>query len=295
MKIDIAVSKYLDYLMIEKGLSKLTLYSYSLDLISYFAFYNTYNDTNELKSSDLNDYISFLSVNEYSISSISRKVSVIKNFYLFLVNEEINMDLTLKYELPKRGNHLPSFLTLEEVENLLNCFLVKENDFTTLRNRAMVEIMYSSGLRVSELLSLKLKDINFINGIIRIKGKGNKERSIPIGEYALDYLKLYLNNGKNKLRITQNSEYLFINKNGKPLSRQYFFKLIVSKAKEANIYKSISPHTLRHSFATHLLENGADLRVVQEILGHSNVQTTQIYTHISTKRIISAYDNYLKR
>ena len=162
------------------------------------------------------------------------------------------------------------------------------------RDRAMLEVMYSSGLRISELLSLKLKQINYERGTIRIVGKGNKERIVPIGDYALEFLNIYLEGGRRK-NVNRNSEFLFLNRYGEPLSRVYFFKQVKKYAEQANIKVEISPHTLRHCFATHMLENGAELRAVQEMLGHANIATTQIYTNISSKRILSAYDLYSKR
>ena len=163
-----------------------------------------------------------------------------------------------------------------------------------IRDRAMLELMYSSGMRVSELLSLQINKINFSKGIIKIVGKGNKERYVPVGDFAIEYIDKYVN-GPRKQNIGKRSKYLFLNRYGKPLSRQYFFLQVKKYASEANIEQSISPHTLRHCFATHMLENGAELRAVQELLGHSNISTTEIYTNISTKRILSAYDLYSKR
>jgi integrase/recombinase XerD len=163
-----------------------------------------------------------------------------------------------------------------------------------IRDRAMLEVMYASGLRVSELCSLKLGEVNLINHLLTIYGKGNKQRSVPLSSFAGDYLQKYLD-GPRARNKGRSSEYVFLNRNGKPISRVYFFTQIKKYAKKAGIETPISPHTLRHCFATHLLENGADLRSVQEMLGHSKIATTQIYTHVSSKRIMSAYDLYSKR
>ena len=193
---------------------------------------------------------------------------------------------------PKGSKKLPVCISIEEVEALLNAPDLDKNEGQ--RDRAMLEVMYSSGLRISELLNLTMRQINFQRGMLRIVGKGNKERIVPIGDYALEYLNKYITEGRRK-NINKNSDYVFLNRYGEPLSRVYFFKQVKKYAKEAGIKEEISPHTLRHCSATHMLENGAELRAVQEMLGHANIATTQIYTNISSKRILSAYDLYSKR
>ncbi len=224
-----------------------------------------------------------------SASTILRRLSATRNFFLFLSSEKI-IDLDIpKLKGPKLPKKLPLVMTEEEVDGLLEAPDMRKKG--GIRDRAMLEVMYSSGLRVSELVSLKLKQIDFENGTITIIGKGDKQRSIPIGEFALEYLSKYIDEVRSKSRFRK-SNYVFLNKNGEPISRIYFWKQIKAYAEKAGIDKDISPHTLRHCFATHLLENGADLRMVQEMLGHSNIATTQIYTHVSSKRIMSAYDKY---
>lgn len=292
MKINDCLSSFFQFLEVEKGLSQNTLEAYNVDLREFFEFYkDTIKDSDDLKGEDINSYVIDLSINGYSTSSISRKISAIKNFYMFILDEQINTNIELNITTPKKEKHLPSFLSVEEVESLLDApDLSKINE---LRDKAMLEVMYSSGLRVSELINLKKENVNFIQKIIKVTGKGNKQRSVPIGDFAMDYLAQYL----SKIRFNskmRDSKYIFLNKNGQRISRQYFFTRLKYYADKAGIYKSISPHTLRHCFATHLLEAGADLRLVQEMLGHSKIETTQIYTHISTKRIISAYDLYNK-
>ena len=227
-----------------------------------------------------------------SVPTILRRISSTKNFYLFLENERIISFQIDNLDKPKGSKKLPICISVEEVEALLNQPDLSKPEGQ--RDRAMLEVMYSSGLRVTELISLKVKQINFARGIIKIVGKGDKERIVPIGDYALEYLNKYLNDGRRK-NINRNSDYLFLNRYGEPVSRVYFFKQVKKYALEAGIEAEISPHTLRHCFATHMLENGAELRAVQEMLGHTNIATTQIYTNISSKRILSAYDLYSKR
>ena len=230
--------------------------------------------------------------NQLSVPTILRRISSTMNFYLFLEREHI-IDFVVKdFDRPRKMKNLPKIISVEQVEDLLNApDLSKDEGF---RDRTMLELMYCSGLRVSELLSLKVKQINLEKQIIDVIGKGSKQRKVPVGEYALDFVKQYIeehrihNPGKK-------SNYLFLNRYGKPLSRQYFFLQIKKYAKEAGIEEDISPHTLRHCFATHMLENGAELRALQEMLGHTNLSTTQIYTNISTKRILDAYDLFTKR
>ena len=227
-----------------------------------------------------------------SVPTILRRISCTKNFYLFLENERVISFQIDNLDKPKGSKKLPICISVEEVEALLNQPDLSKPEGQ--RDRAMLEVMYSSGLRVTELISLKVKQINFARGIIKIIGKGDKERIVPIGDYALEYLSKYLNDGRRKNK-NRNSDYLFLNRYGEPVSRIYFFKQVKKYAQEAGIDVEISPHTLRHCFATHMLENGAELRAVQEMLGHTNIATTQIYTNISSKRILSAYDLYSKR
>lgn len=292
MRISDSLVKFINYISIEKGLSKNTIEAYLSDLNSFFAFTNPVQDTEELTDQNIEDYILNLSTKGFSVSSILRIVSSIRQYYTFLLENDLNSKIKLNIISPKHEKHLPIYLSIEEVETLLNTPNIE--NYGELRDKAMLETMYSSGLRVSELVNLKLNDINFQEKMIKILGKGSKERIIPIGDYAMDFILLYMNKVRNLTRY-KTSKYLFLNHFGKPISRQYFFKQVKKYALRSNINKNISPHTLRHSFATHLLENGADLLMVQKMLGHSNIETTQIYTQITAKRIISAYDKYSKR
>ena len=293
MDVNNALDKYINYISIEKGLSKNTIESYLNDIIKFLNFYNEKTDTSEFLDDDIEDYVLNLSTSGMSVSSILRIISSIKGFYVYLISEQLNNKIKLNLIIPKNEKHLPSVLTEQEVNDLLEQPDIKKPN--ELKDKAMLELMYSSGLRVSELINLKLSNINFPEKILKVTGKGSKERIVPIGDFAMEYLLLYMNRVRNISRF-KNSNYLFINtKTGKPYSRQSFFKKIKYYAMMAGITKKVSPHTLRHSFATHLLENGADLIMVQKMLGHTNIETTQIYTQVTTQRIISAYDKYSKR
>lgn len=293
MDVNNALDKYINYISIEKGLSKNTIESYLNDIIKFLNFYNEKTDTSEFSDDDIEDYVLNLSTSGMSVSSILRIISSIKGFYVYLISEKLNNKIKLNLIIPKNEKHLPSVLTEQEVNDLLEQPDIKKPN--ELKDKAMLELMYSSGLRVSELINLKLSNINFPEKILKVTGKGSKERIVPIGDFAMEYLLLYMNRVRNISRF-KNSNYLFINtKTGKPYSRQSFFKKIKYYAMKAGITKKVSPHTLRHSFATHLLENGADLIMVQKMLGHTNIETTQIYTQVTTQRIISAYDKYSKR
>ena len=293
MEISDAIESFQQYLLAEKGLSKQTVTSYSRDLKRFFDYFIDKRTIDDLYSYDLEEFLQHeLKTEEIEIATALRRLSSTRQFYLFLKKEGHFKGDIPDVEAPKKPTKLPNCLSVEEVENLLNAPDVEKPD--GLRDRAMLETMYASGLRVSELLSLERRQVNYTKAIVSVFGKGSKERKVPLGDFAIEYIKRYVNEVRCK-NTGSDSKYLFLSKYGKPLSRQYFFKQIKKYALEAGIQTPISPHTLRHCFATHLLENGAQLRAVQEMLGHTNIATTQIYTHISTKRILSAYDLYIKR
>ena len=291
MTLNEASDLYFQYLRVEKGVSSETIRNYEYDLKLFFDALHK-ETTKDLKSGDIQEFTRIQTQNMLSIPTILRRISSTKNFYLFLKKERIITFQIDSLEKPKGSKKLPVCISIEEVEALLD-----QPDITKpegQRDKAMLEILYSSGLRISELLSLKTNQINSERGIVKIVGKGNKERIVPVGDYALEYLNKYINEGRRK-NPKRGSEFLFLNRYGEPVSRVYFFLQVKKYAKQAGIQVEISPHTLRHCFATHMLENGAELRVVQEMLGHANIATTQIYTNISSKRILSAYDLYSKR
>ena len=292
MEIVDAIDLYNQYLLVERGLSKQTVKNYLDDLKLFFNLFNDYKYVEDLTSGDINVFL----VNEISsgksISTALRRLSSIKGFFYFLKRDGYFKGDIPEVEAPKKPSRLPVCLSLEEVEALLDAPNLKTD--TGIRDKAMLELMYASGLRVSELLSLERKNLNISKGIVLIFGKGAKERKVPVGEFAMEYIVNYLNSVRKKYD-KKSSKYLFLNRKGDPISRVFFFKQIRKYALEAGIDKVISPHTLRHCFATHMLEGGAQLKAVQEMLGHTNIATTQIYTHVSTKRILSVYDMHMKK
>lgn len=292
MKLDDAIDMFFQYLTVEKGVSKQTLSAYADDLKQFFAVFKDKHSTDDLLVSDLTDFIKIQSKMNRANATILRRLSSTKHFYRFLEKEKILNDSVPRIDSPRAIKKLPVTLSVEEVEALLEAPDLEKPE--GLRDKAMLELMYSSGLRVSELIDLERSNVNFQHGIITIYGKGNKERRVPIGEFALEYLVKYLEDVRVN-NVGKDTKFLFLNRYGKPLSRQYFFRQVKKYATYAGIKEDISPHTLRHSFATHMLDNGAELRAVQEMLGHQNIATTQIYTHVSSKRILSAYDLYTKR
>lgn len=287
-----AIDLYNQYLLVEKGLSKITLKNYMDDLNLFFTYFPDKKKVEDLYSTDLYDFLRLELSSGKATSTALRRLSSVKGFYRFLGKEGY-----LKIEMPeidpiKRPSRLPTCLSEEEVDDLLNMPDITKKD--GLRDKAMLETMYACGLRVSELISLEINKVNLYYHIISISGKGAKQRNVPLGEEAESWIKKYLNEVRNKSK-GKNSKYLFLTKYGKPLSRQYFFKEIKRYAEMANIDKPVSPHTLRHSFATHLLEHEAELRTVQELLGHTNIATTEIYTHVSSKRVRNVYDTLMKK
>ena len=289
MSINNLIDEFLRYLKIDKGYSINTIESYKRDL-EKFSVFNKDKDINKINSNDLKNYVKYLNSEGLNDKSISRNISCIKSFYKFLViNKYISDNISDGIYIPKVKKSLPSTLSEEDVINLLD---IKLTDNYSYRNKAMLELMYATGLRVSELVNLKLQDIDLTNDIIRTFGKGSKERVIPIGDYAKEYLEKYLYEYRGSMLKGRQVEYVFLNNHGNGLTRQAFFKIIKRIAKEKRIDKELSPHTLRHSFATHMLKYGADLRTIQELLGHSDISTTQIYTHISREQLKENYDSF---
>lgn len=289
------LEKYQIYLLtIKQKEEETTVSSYIEDIYKYLE----YMENNKIKTAlnieyqDITKYLKYLDNNNYETSSIIRKIVSIKLFHKYLSLEYKIKDISSKIINPKLKRKLPNILTIEEVDNLLD---IKLNTSFDYRNKAMLELMYSSGLRVSELVDLKLNNIDLDNGYVRCLGKGKKERIIPIGEIAIEYLKKYINEYRNSMKKGYYTENVFLNNHGKNITRQGFFLIIKNIAKEKNINKNITPHMLRHSFATHLLNNGANLRTIQEMLGHSSITTTQIYTNVSNDIIKENYEIYKRR
>lgn len=271
-----------------------TVNSYSEDIYKYLEYMESKNISSALDISynNLLDYLKYLDDNKYEVSSVARKIVSIKAFHKYLSENYNVIDISTKINTPRFYRKLPNILTIEEVDNLLNIKLDTPFDY---RNKAMLELMYSSGLRVSELINLELSDIDLNNNYVRCFGKGSKERIVPIGEYSSKYLSIYINEYRDSMKKSYYTEKIFLNNHGKEMTRQGFFKIIKKIAKDKDINKNITPHMLRHSFATHLLNNGADLRTIQEMLGHSSISTTQIYTNVTNDILKENYDLYKRR
>ena len=283
------IEEFLRYLLIDKGYSQNTINSYRVDLEKFINF-NKNTDINNISNDDLKKYIKYLKNEKLNEKSISRNISCLKSFYKFLVIEKyVSRNPSDSISIPKVKKSLPKILTEDEVLNLLD---IELTDNFSYRNKAMLELMYATGLRVSELVDLKLQDVDLNQDIIRTMGKGSKERIIPIGDYAKEYLEKYIYEYRGTMLKKTINEYLFLNNHGNKMTRQGFFKIIKKIAKEKGIDKDLSPHTLRHSFASHLLKYGADLRTIQELLGHSDISTTQIYTHITNEELKKNYENF---
>lgn len=279
---------FIEYLYIDKGYTKNTCSSYGFELEKFALFLKKNHFNLNLNQENLEDYIHTLQGE--SARSISHNISCLRSFYKFLlINHYVKENPLEEIPIPKQPKKLPKVLSIEEIDLLLD---ISIKDAFSARNKAILELMYASGLRVSEIVNLKVGDIDFEMSIVRTMGKGNKERIVPIGDYALNALHIYLYEYRNQLLIKGWNDYLFINNHGTGLTRQAIFKMIQSLAKEKGIETSFSPHTLRHSFATHLLQNGANLRDIQEMLGHSSLSTTQIYTHVSNEKLESDYKSF---
>ncbi len=283
------INSFIDVLWLEEGLSKNTQVAYRRDLSLFACWLNDRKlDLQHCEAEDVRCYLSWRVQESLSPASTSRFISSARRFFRFLVRETILLeDPMLRIELPRKGRPLPKTLSEMDVEALLNA-----PDLNTVlgsRDRAMLELLYATGLRVSELVSLHLGQVNLHHGVIRVSGKGEKERLVPIGEEAISYLKRFLR-GDRELLVTELClEVVFPSKQGKEMTRQTFWHRIKRYAVEAGIEKPISPHVLRHAFATHLINHGADLRVVQMMLGHSDLSTTQIYTHVAQQRLQSLH------
>lgn len=281
------IEEFLLYLKIDKKYSDNTIMSYGNDLKKYEAFMKKRNiEIDDISKKDIEEYLDELKNHKISVSSISHTISTIRSFYKFLAinQKQIRNPIDL-IERPKMGRRIPKVLSEEEVGTLLDISLENPFDY---RNKAMLELMYAAGLRVSELVSLTIYSIDLEEDVVRVKGKGSKERMVPIGDMAISSIKEYLQVRPSFLKKGP-TDYLFLNNHGQKLTRQGFFKMIKKLAEEKGIITEFSPHTLRHSFASHLRKYGADLRTIQEFLGHSDISTTQIYTHIENEEMKSTY------
>jgi integrase/recombinase XerD len=290
-----AVRNYLSYLAVERGLSRNTVDAYERDVRDFLTFLDgSHRDLQQADREALLEYIQQLYV-RLSARSVMRKVAALRSFFRFLLLDGfIFHDPTETLETPKTWRSLPKYLTVDEVNHLL-----QQPDLGTLqgiRDRAMLEVLYATGLRVSELVRLRLSDLNFEVGFLRTLGKGAKERIVPIGDSAIEATSTYLKQAYPKYKSKNPSTpFLFLSQKGGAMTRQNFWVLVEKYGKQVGLASRLSPHVLRHSFATHLLENGADLRAVQLMLGHADISTTQIYTHVTRERLRKVYQKYHPR
>jgi len=277
------VKYFIQYINYQKNYSHYTVYAYSSDLNQFISFIN--RNVEAIDSESIRKYLFYLKEKNYHPRSIGRKIACLKSFFGFLVRKGYaKTNPTLLILSPKMPERLPVFLTIEEVERILNAANNKSQ--TGLRDRAIMELLYSTGIRVGELVSLRMEDINITDETIKVKGKGGKERVVPVGSYALNHLFEYFEKRDSR------AGYVFLNKKNQRLTTRSVERMVKKYAKIAGINKKITPHIFRHSFATHMLDRGADLRTVQEMLGHSDITTTQTYTHITIRRLKDLYEKH---
>ncbi len=282
------INDFLLYLEMDLNYSKNTINTYqnNLSILSN----NINKDLLKLSSKDIEHFISSLNLES---SSISNYLSSFKTFYNYYIKiGMLKENPILLIDSPKLKKHLPTYLTIDEIDKLLN---IEIKDAFSARNKSLLELLYATGLRISELVNLEFKNIDLNDCIVRIMGKGSKERIVPINDTAIKYLKIYVKDYRHCLVKKEQNNYVYLNNHGKKMTRQGVFKMLKKRTLEANIKKDVSPHTLRHSIATHMLENGADLRIIQEFLGHESISTTQIYTHLSNQKLKSDYMEYFPR
>ncbi|MBQ7241086.1 MAG: site-specific tyrosine recombinase XerD [Bacilli bacterium] len=287
---DELISEFLSYLELDLNYSNNTINSYDNDLKR---FENYFKNKNILKL-NVNDLLKFVSsLKDLSPASVSHMISTLKTFYSYYIKiDKIKVNPTDALKSPKLGLHLPEYLTEDEIDKLLD---IEVTDPFSARNKAILELMYATGLRISEVISLEFKNIDMEECIVRVMGKGSKERIVPINDYALNALNTYIEEYRPLMIKKEVNNYIFLNNHGKQMTRQGVFKMIKQECLKKGINKDISPHTIRHTFATHLLLNGADLRIIQELLGHSDISTTQIYTHLTNEELYNDYKKYFPR
>jgi len=294
--LDIFVDQYISYLVFEKGLSEKTIESYSSDLSNYLEFLKQ-KGIKDIKQADtplILKHLIALRESGLGSKSCARHLITLRGFHKFLAQEKIlEFDPAKLVDLPKSGLKLPDVLSVSEVNLLLN--IPDSNTVLGKRNSAMLELLYAAGLRVSELVNLRFLDVNIEACFVRVMGKGSKERIVPFGLYAKNKIDDYINNSRPLLLKNRISKYLFVARAGKPMTRQGFWKLLKQYVKQAGIKKKVTPHSLRHSFASHLLEGGADLRTVQVMLGHVDISSTQIYTHVARDHLRKIHEKYHPR
>ena len=282
------LENYRNYLKYERAYSDNTVGAYMNDLNKYEEFLK--KDILESDTEDLERYLKY--IKNLESTTVAHKITSIKSYFNYNIKREIvSVNPADKVSRPKLTKHLPEYLTEEEVGKLLDVEVKSPYDY---RNKTILELLYSSGIRISELVNIKTPNYDSEECLIRIMGKGSKERIVPLGDYAVNIMNDYMNNYRPLIN-KKHTDYVFINNRGDKISRQFIFKVIKKEALKKGIKKDISPHTLRHTFATHLLKNGADLRIIQELLGHENISTTQIYTHVTNNKLKSDYETYFPK
>jgi integrase/recombinase XerD len=288
------VRAFLDYCRVEKGLAANSLAAYRRDLLRFCAWCPGGTDAGMLRPEDIRSYLDSLYEAKLSSRSIARHLTTLRNLYRFLLREgRTTVDPTSALTNPKQWSNLPKYLSLEDVDRLLQA--PDPSTLQGVRDRAMLELLYATGLRVSELCLLRMTDWNATLGVIHVTGKGNKQRLVPVGRSALAAVGVYLDTNRPQLLKGRPSPYLFVTARGGPMTRQGFWKLLTGHGKKVGIFRRLTPHVVRHSFATHLLERGADLRSVQSMLGHADISTTQIYTHVLQSRLRQVVDAHHPR
>lgn len=294
--LSVRIKTFLDFCRIEKGLAANSIESYRLDLERFAACFGTEDSSagGIPDAEEVRHYLESSYSDGLSSRSIARHTTTIRSFYQYLLREGvIHQDPTEFLPLPKQWSTIPKFLSLDEINRMLGA--PDTNKPTGLRDRAMIELLYATGLRVSELCGVEIGDLEADLGVIRVTGKGNKQRLVPVGKEALTAISAYVEGGRNRILKGRSSRYLFVTARGGKLNRKSFWKLLIQHGKKAGIFHGITPHVLRHSFATHLVERGADLRSVQTMLGHADIATTQIYTHVVRSRLREEFDRHHPR
>lgn len=295
---DKILQHFCGYLLMERGLSRNSISAYRCDLADFIAYLKKYGKTDfsEVSRDNIIDFLGEHKENGMEPASLARRLVAIKVFFRYLAQEKfVPENITSVMDSPKLWRILPEFMSSREVEALMNVYAVNAKDFLAIRNRAILEVLYACGLRVSEVASLKVSSVNAENGVIRVLGKGSKERIVPVGHLAVQALRRYLTKSRPNLLRSPDEPTLFLSQRGRKLNRERIWAIIKEAALQAGIMKNIHPHTLRHSFASHLLENGADLRVIQEMLGHADIATTQIYTHVDQRQLLAVHKKFHPR
>ncbi|MCR9141887.1 MAG: site-specific tyrosine recombinase XerD [bacterium] len=289
------IKSFQDHLLVERGLSENSIYSYTYDIKKFQGFLDEQStDILEVEADDISAFLKEQKRKKISSRSLARAVAALRQFYKYLKDEnKVKANPAEKIQTPEVKKSLPDYLTLEEIDELFG--VIREDDAYELRDKAMFELLYSSGLRISEACNLRLEDVDLENMFLTVRGKGGRERLVPFGEKSLQIMSRYLENARDDILKARYSEYLFISKKGDFLNRKSVWRLLKKYLARTEIKKVVTPHTFRHSFATHLIENNADLRSVQELLGHIDISTTQIYTHLASRTLKEVHKKFHPR